>query len=130
MPADIPSRKVDALVARLNTETSDQRVLTRNGGRASGIVPVYGWTGGAAPERTILGSATTEITDEGIVAHMTITPATAGRLIAREIHATIDVRDVTMSRVGDATVIDRWTIGGIQAGTAVPAWNDMWVREA
>jgi len=125
------TRTVDALVARIDTPSSDGRTIRRVSN--TGVtVPVIGFNGppGGRREPNLVGSATVEATDEGLVAHLAVTAGTAARLLAREVHATLDVRDADIIVEDGLAVLHGGSVAALHVGAGVPPWSDLWVREA
>lgn len=126
------TRNVDALVARVDTPSTDGRII--RGITVGQTVPVIAFNGppgtGRRREPSLIGSATVEITDDGLVAHMAVTDGTAARLLAGEVHATMDVRDADIIAEGTESVLHGGTVAALHVGAGVPPWNDLWVREA
>lgn len=124
------TRNVDALVGRIDVPSFDGRTIRRLS--TGQTVPVIAFNGprDGRREPTLIGSATVEATDEGLVAHMAVTNGTAARLIAGEVHATLDVRDADIIVEAGQSVLLGGSVAALHVGAGVPPWSDLWVREA
>jgi len=124
--------KVNALVARIDTPSSDGRTIRRvSTGQTVPVISFLGPVAGvlSARETNLIGHATVEATDEGLVAHMFVTSGTAARLLDGEVHATLDVRDADIIVEGGQSVLVGGTVAALHVGAGVPPWNNLWVRE-
>lgn len=126
MTIPMPTTHVEALVTRTGVASGHGRTVLRP--RVEGnVVPVFiQRTGG----RDLVGSADLEITEEGIVARMSVAPYAAKLLTGRQIHAHAEMVGGYVAQTRDGYTVQGSTLRGLHCSDAAPAWNDLWVREA